>query len=104
MADFPNDPSSVTAEEMYPLCLLLVQYHGSDSNFPCKYSCILKLAVHILNKMLLLALGMQSLRYVQIICGTYANHSAACVILQEVGGGRKVPTHKKSFPPLTLLC
>lgn len=62
MADFPNDPSSVTAEEMYPLCLLLVQYHGSDSNFPCKYSCILKLAVHILNKMLLLALGMQSLR------------------------------------------
>lgn len=62
MADFPNDPSSLTAEEMYPLCLLLVQYHGSDSNFPCKYSCILKLAVHILNKMLLLALGMQSLR------------------------------------------
>ena len=70
----------------------------------CKYSCILKLAVHILNKMLLLALGMQSLRYVQIICGTYTNHSTVCVILQEVGGGRKVPTPKKSFPPLTLLC
>ena len=103
MADFPNDPSSLTAEEMYPLCLLLVQYHGSDSNFPCKYSCILKLAVHILNKMLLLALGMQSLRYVQIICSTYVNHSTACVILQEVGGGSKVPTHKKSFPMLTLL-
>ena len=89
---------------MYPLCLLLVQYHGSDSNFPCKYSCILKLAVHILNKMLLLALGMQSLRYVQIICGTYTNHSTVCVILQEVGGGRKVHTQKKSFPPFTLLC
>ena len=63
---------------MYPLCLLLVQYHGSDSNFPCKYSCILKLAVHILNKMLLLALGMQSLRYVQIICGTYVNYPTPC--------------------------
>ena len=89
---------------MYPLCLLLVQYHGSDSTFPFKYSCILKLAVHILNKMLLLALGMQSLRYVQIICGTYTNHSTVCVILQEVGGGRKVHTQKKSFPPFTLLC
>jgi len=62
---------------MYPLCLLLVQYHGSDLNLPSKYSCILKLAIHILNKMLLLALGMQSLRYMQIICGTYVNHSTA---------------------------
>ena len=89
---------------MYPLCLLLVQYHGSVANFPCKYSCILKLAVHILNKILLLALGMQSLRYVQIIRGTYVNHSTACVILRDVEGVWKVPTHKKSFPLLTLLC
>lgn len=72
---------------MYPLCLLLIQYHGSDSNLPSKYSCILKLAGHILDKMLLSALGMQSLRYVEIICGTYVNHSTACVILREVGGG-----------------
>ena len=34
--------------------------------------------MHILNKTLLLALGMQSLRCVQIICGTYVNPPTPC--------------------------
>ena len=52
--------------------------------------------------MLLLALGMQSLRYVQIICGTYINHSTAC----NFAGGwgwEEGSYQQKKFPTVDII-